>query len=251
MVQRSAEKGKTARRVALHISPSLSAAWETALSPWFETAAQAAMGGDGIVAVVTPFPSYAALVRQLLLDHGISLLGVKFLTPAKLRELLLREIQMRAPLREHLRLLLSIAANEGMQLPADREARNQHMNEPDFLIAKSVARAPDDFLRMVDRLGAGGWDFAENSAPILRPLVERFHRHVRACGFELVYEADRLALKRLTGQAPRFAQLLNAGFNGAHWPLWPLLSAATSSTADAAVLLDYPREQARVIDETW
>ena len=251
MAQRSAEKGKTARRVALCISPSLRAAWESALSPWFETASRAAVRDDGVVAVVTPFPSRAALVRQLLFDYGISLLGVKFLTPAKLRDLLWHEIEMRAPLREHLRLLLAIAANEGMQLPADRQARNQRMSEPEFLIAKSVARAPDDFLRMLDQLGASGWNFAEHGAPILRQLVARFHRHVRSCGFELVYEADRLALKRLTSQAPRFAQLLIAGFNGAHWPLFPLLSAATSSTRDTTVLLDYPREQARAIDETW
>jgi hypothetical protein len=238
-------------RVALHLSPSLSAAWETVLGPWFDAVSAKAARSREPIAVVTPSPSYANLVRNSLLEHGVSLLAVKFLTPAKLRERLFQEIEMRAPLREHLRLLLSIAANEGMQLPADRPARDERMNEPDFLAAKSVARAPDDFLRMLDQLGAAGWDFAEQGTPILRPVVERFHRQVRACGFELIHEADRLALKKLVDQSPRFADLLITGFNSAHWPLWPLLRAAVSSARQATVLLDYPREQARAIDETW
>ena len=40
------------------------------------------------------------------------------------------------------------------------------------------------------------------------------------------------------------------GFNGAHWPLWPLLQAAVVSAKEATVLLDDPRDVARDIDET-
>ena len=41
------------------------------------------------------------------------------------------------------------------------------------------------------------------------------------------------------------------GFNGAHWPLWPLLQAAVLSAEKATVFLDDPSDAARDIDETW
>lgn len=251
MVQAGAKRRENPSRVMLQIGASFEDAWENALLPWFESIASESAFKAAPVAIVIPFRSQAYFLRSKLLARGISLLGVKFLSPAQLRELLLRGSGLSAPLREHLRLLLSIAANEGMQLPADRQARDQRTNEPDFLAAKSVARAPDDFLRMLDQLGAAGWSFAEHGTPLLRPVVERFHRNVRACGFELVYEADRLTCKKLADRSPRFSDLLIAGFNGAHWPLWPLLRAAASTAQQATVLLDYPREQARTIDETW
>ena len=50
---------------------------------------------------------------------------------------------------------------------------------------------------------------------------------------------------------PRFSQLLVTGFDGAHWPLWPLLHAAVKSSREATVVLNDPRDKARDIDETW
>jgi len=44
------------------------------------------------------------------LEHEIPLLGVKFITPPRLRELLLAEDASSLSLREHLRLLMAIAA---------------------------------------------------------------------------------------------------------------------------------------------
>lgn len=251
MLQQRAARQTNQRHVILHTAASLSSAWKNVLLPWFQSVAGKSAVIGKPVAVITPLPSQAYLLRNRLLASGISLLGVRFLSPAQVREVLLRSRNLSLPLREHLRLLLSIAANEGMQLPADRLARLQRMTEPEFLVAKSVARAPDDLLRMLDQIGAAGWSFAEHGAPILRPLVEKFYRYMQSCRFKMVYEADRFVLEQPADQSAQFSHLLMAGFNGAHWPLWPLLSAAVSSSECATVLLDYPRDQARTLDETW
>ena len=99
-------------RVSLHLATSFDAGWENVLLPWFEKVAPNAFEQTAPVAVVTPFRSHAQLLRGKLLTHGVSLLGVRFLVPAQLRELLLRDSGLKLPLREHLRLLLATAAEE-------------------------------------------------------------------------------------------------------------------------------------------
>src|SRR5204863_415584 len=47
------------------------------------------------------------------------------------------------------------------------------------------------------------------------------------------------------------SNLLLFGFDAAHWPLWPLLHAATLSADEATVVLSDPRDEARDLDETW
>src|SRR5215475_2363643 len=99
-------------RVSLHLATSFDAALENVLLPWFEGVAPQAFEQTVPVAVVTPFRSHAQLLRGKLLAHGISLLGVRFLVPAQLRKLLLGDTGLKLPLREHLRLLLAIAAEK-------------------------------------------------------------------------------------------------------------------------------------------
>ena len=125
------------------------------------------------------------------------------------------------------------------------------MLEADFLTAKSVARAPDHLLRTIDHLGAAGWDFSAVELPALREIATRFHRRVMDCGFELIHIADRRALNKALTSPPLFANIPVTGFNGAHWPLWPLLQAAVLSAEKATVFLDDPSDAARDIDETW
>ncbi|HKS32038.1 MAG TPA: hypothetical protein VJR28_06490, partial [Chthoniobacterales bacterium] len=98
--------------VSLHLADSFEAAWDSVTLPWFEKVAPRAFEQSVPVAVVAPFRSHAQLLRSKLLAHGISLLGVRFLAPAQLREFLFRDTAVKLPLREHLRLLLAIAAEE-------------------------------------------------------------------------------------------------------------------------------------------
>ena len=67
----------------------------------------------------------------------------------------------------------------------------------------------------------------------------------------LVGRADRDALDQAAKSRPIFRRLLVTGFNGAHWPLWPLLRAGATASMQATVILSDPRDEARDLDETW
>src|SRR5438067_10711493 len=136
-------------RVSLHIGASPEAAWQNVVLPWFEKAVDYSLKNLLPLAVVTASRSQAYFFRNQLLAAGKSLLGVKFLSPPQLREHLLRNCGLRVPLREHLRLLLAATAEQFATETID--------NEEATLIAKSIARDPDHFLRALDRLGAAGW----------------------------------------------------------------------------------------------
>jgi hypothetical protein len=230
-------------RVSLHLATSFDAAWENVFLPWFEAVTPHAVEEPAPVAVVTPFRSHAHLLRSKLLAHGISLLDVRFLVPAQLREILLRNSGLNIPLREHLRLLLAIAAEEiAAKIEGDQSG---------YLITRSVARDPDYFLRLFDELGAAGWTVAEVDQPVLSDIAARFDKICRDCGFTSVHEADWFAVVNAQRLPTRFSHLLVTGFDGAHWPLWPLLHAAVKSSQQATVVLNDPRDEARDIDETW
>lgn len=236
MTPRHSDPRANKRQVSLHLGSSFANAWTGVLLPWFESVARLPPTSTPS-AVLTPFRSQAYFLRSRLLARDLSMLGLEFLSPAQLREKLLRG-RRGIPLREHLRLLLAIAA-QSVIARADDDAT--------VLVAKSIERDPDHFLRAIDQLNAAGWTSRELAEPGLREVAEVFEKSVHSCGFEFVYEADRDAL----ADAPIFDRLLVLGFDGAHWPLWPLLRAAANSAAHATVLLNDPRDQARDLDETW
>src|SRR5437870_9384485 len=238
MPKKPVETGRPSAKVSLHIGASFRAAWETILLPWFQAAGQVSWQQQQPTVVAMPFRSQAYAIKGLLLDRGVSLLGIRFVSPAELRELLAARGKMHLALREHLRLLLSVAAEECMKLPEGPPLREKRMLEADFLAAKSVARAPDHLLRTIDQLGAAGWDFAAVELSALRDVEARFQRQLADCGFELIHTADRRSLNQIRTSPPIFANILVTGFNGAHWPLWPLLRAGVTAAKQATVLLD-------------
>src|SRR5213595_1710004 len=227
------------RRVSLHIRASPEAAWENVVRRWFERTATRALRDQKPAAVVTASRSQAYFFRSRLLHEGKSLLAVKFVSPPQLRELLLRDGGQRVPLREHLRLILTVTAEEFASKSTDDKT---------VLVAKSIARDADRFLRALDELRAAGWTFDEIESPALRELAARFEQRVHECGFTFVHDADRAVLAQAQ---PLFSNLLLFGFDAAHWPLWPLLHAATLSADETCVVLSDPRDDARNLDETW
>jgi hypothetical protein len=251
MAKKRGEADRPTAQVSLHIGASFRAAWETLLLPWFRAAGHLSWQQRKPTLVALPFRSQAYAIKGLLLDRGVSLLGIRFVSPAELRGLLAARSETHLALREHLRLLLSITAEECMKLPEDPAIRAKRMLDADFLAAKSVARAPDHLLRTIDQLGAAGWDFSAVELPALREIATRFEERLADCGFELIHTADRRALDQALASPPLFANILITGFNGTHWALWPLLKAAVISAKEATVLLDDPRDVARDIDETW
>ncbi|HWY41460.1 MAG TPA: PD-(D/E)XK nuclease family protein [Chthoniobacterales bacterium] len=239
MPRRKSEPAK--RAVSLHIGSSFPAAWESVVLPWFQGAALASLQSSAPVAVVTPFPSSAAFLRAKLLENSVSLLGVRFLTPPRLRELLLADGAATVPLREHLRLLLAAAA-ESVATSEDNDLA---------LIAKSISRAPDNLLRVFDEMGAAGWNFDQTETPAPIEIINGFQDLVRSCDFQLVHEADRAARDKSAAKPPRFSHLLLTGFTAAYWQLWPLLQSAILSSRNGTVVLEYPRDSTRAADEAW
>ena len=227
------------RRVSLHIGASPEAAWKNVVRHWLERIATRTLQAKKPAAVVTASRSQAYFFRSRLLAEGKSLLAVKFLSPPQLRELLLRGGDQRVPLREHLRLILTVTAEEFASKSTDDKT---------VLVAKSIARDADRFLRALDELRAAGWTFDEIESPALREIAARFEQRVHECGFTFVHDADRAA--RAHAQ-PLFSNLLLFGFDAAHWPLWPLLHAATLRADKATVVLSDPRDEARDLDEAW
>src|SRR5438477_7589553 len=227
------------RRVSLHIGASPEAAWKNVVRHWLERIASRTLRDKKPAAVVTASRSQAYFFRSRLLAEGKSLIAVKFLSPLQLRELLLRGGDQHVPLREHLRLILAVTAEEFASKSSDDKT---------VLVAKSIARDADRFLRALDELRAAGWTFDEIESPALREIAARFEQRVHECGFTFVHDADRAA--RAHAQ-PLFSNLLLFGFEAAHWPLWPLLHAATLRADKATVVLSDPRDEARDLDEAW
>jgi hypothetical protein len=247
MARTVCEEPKTSRQVSLYLGASGQAAWENVLLPWFESVAPHAFENQEPVAVVAPLGSDSAFLREQLLKHRVSLLGVKFLSPPVLREILLRDSHAKLPLREHLRLLLAIAAEEFSARSGESEQDDVDL----ATIAKSVTRGPDHLLRAIDQLSAAGWSFEDAGPAALGRIAQKFQELVRQCGFQMIHEADGAAVEAAPIRTPRFSELLVTGFHAAQWPLWPLLHAAVASAKKATVVLSNPREEARVLDEYW
>lgn len=227
----------------LHLGPSFEAAWENVILPWFKSVSLAGCGSEQPTLVVVPYQSRAQFFRQLLVEARVPLLGVEFVTPPQLRELLLRSTGIKLPLREHLRLLLSIAAEQSIQAPGEAAES--------VTAARAVFREPDHLLHTIDELHAAGWPFKEVGPRAFRAVVARFDALVRQGGFTLIQTADRMVAQRAKTGEPMFENLLIAGFDGAHWPLWPLLRATAKFAARATVMLTDPRDEARDLDECW
>src|SRR5438045_7426267 len=106
----NADRQPPSPAVSLHIGSSVGYAWSEIIKPWFSNVAAAAVKSPGQVVVATPFRSNAYAIKRRLLDCGMSLLGVQFLSAADLRQRLAERMRSCVASSEHLRLLLSIVA---------------------------------------------------------------------------------------------------------------------------------------------
>src|SRR5213082_654224 len=109
------------RRVSLHIGASPEAAWKNVVRHWLERIATRTLQAKKPAAVVTASRNQAYFFRSRLLAEGKSLMAVKFLSPPQLRELSLRRCDLQVPLREHLRLLLGVTAEQFASNSSDGE----------------------------------------------------------------------------------------------------------------------------------
>ena len=225
------------------LASSPEAAWQGAIEGWVRQGAAETWKSERPTVVVVPTRGQIHALKGQILEAGISSLGLQFVTPPHLRLLLASaSVTLPAP-REHLRLLLALAAE---QLLADPK-----LPEPQRLAAISVRRTPDHLLRLLEQLGSAGADFEQVDLPAFRPLVRKFRAHLKATAFEIAPESDRHALAHARQTGPRLGPVLITGFHGGHWPFWHLLRAAVQSSQRATVILQHPREQAHDLDAAW
>jgi PD-(D/E)XK nuclease superfamily len=225
----------------LLIAPSAREAWDDAIAPWFERAVPEAWKHPLPPLVVVPTRGHVNDLKMRLIAKGSSHLGLEFATPASLRALLARDDAAPATEREHLRLLLAIAASEIENRPNDSES----------LAAKAVARAPALLLRALDRLETAGWKFQELGLSSFAPVVQRFNELLKKCGLVLPGQADRKRLQERAHGRPEFSHLLITGFDGAHWAEWFLLRSAVELAENATIVLEEPRQDFSDVDLCW
>ncbi|MGE5209552.1 MAG: PD-(D/E)XK nuclease family protein [Alphaproteobacteria bacterium] len=222
-------------------APSLQEAWDGAISPWFDDALPEAWQRKLPTLVVVPTRGHANDFKARLIANGSSHLGVQFVTPASLRELLERDDATPPPQSEHLCLLLAIAASEMEDRPDESEA----------LAAKAVARAPALLLRALDRLETAGWKFEKLGLPSFAPVLRRFNELLKKCGLVLQGERDRNRLQQLTHARRQFSNVLISGFDGAHWADWFLLRTTVELAENATIVLEEPRGNLSDVDLCW
>ncbi len=201
--------------------------------PWLKTAGAAAWRARRATAVIVPQRSDGYFLKQRALAAAGGALGVRFITPGELRDMLARHLGLPAsvPERAHWHLLLATAL--------ERRAGG------------GSAASPEHLLQAIDLLGDCGWSFDEAGPATLRTVVADFQRLAGRAGFQAMHAADRALLDRARKAGPLFASVFVSGFNGLHWPLWPLLSAAVHSAENATVCLTSPRAEAESIDAIW
>jgi hypothetical protein len=99
-------------RPVLLVAPSVEEAWDDAIAPWFELVVPGAWKHPLPSLVVVPTRGHVNDLKARLIAKGFSHLGLQFVTPASLRDLLARDDAAPPAKPEHLRLLLAIAASE-------------------------------------------------------------------------------------------------------------------------------------------
>lgn len=234
----------TSRNVSLFLASSADAAWHGGMADWFERVVQNAWKVQRPAAVIAPTRGQAQALKARLLLLGQPALGLQFLTPPYLRALLWQTARHPPlPRREHLRLLLAVAAEEQLQ--------DDTITQAERLAAVSVRRTPDHLLRLLEQLDAAGSEFNQVDLPAFRPVVRRFRQYLARSEFSTFAAADRAMFARTEKEGPIFCDLLVAGFHGAHWPLWHLLRAAVRAAEKSTIVLQNPRDEAADLDAAW
>src|SRR5439155_26608055 len=94
MPKKPVETGRPSAKVSLHIGVSFCAAWETILLPWFQAAGHVSWQQQQPTVVAMPFRSQAYAIKGLLLNRGVSLVGIRDVSAAELGQLLTSRSKM-------------------------------------------------------------------------------------------------------------------------------------------------------------
>jgi PD-(D/E)XK nuclease superfamily protein len=218
--------------------------WRTVVAPWLQEQADNAWRDARPTVVLTPGRGESFYLRGRWLEEKGALLGVRFWTPSDARTFLLEQIPG-APmpaLHAERRLAARVAAEE--LLAADNSEEQPSL--------KSVAREPEPFLNAYDLLLGAGWSLAEEGAVYGRKLAAKFERLLLGAGVATQAGVHR-ALRRhaAANETAPIANLLVAGFNANHWPLWDLVRAIVAAADGSTISLLKPRAFAEKVDQLW
>ncbi len=226
----------------LFFTASIEEQWRSLAGPWLRQQAGIAWKDARPTVVLTPSRAESFYLRSRLVAEGTPYLGLRFWTPSDARKFLLAETESKlgTATQAELRLLARVCAEE--------IALRDDDNPP----VTSVIREPGAFLRAYDLLLSAGWNPVREGAIYGHDLAREFqrllddHRIATQAGLHLHLRQKVAHLK-----TPLMANLLMAGFNATHWPLWDLLKAVVFAAENTLIALNEPRYFAQDIDQLW
>ena len=209
-------------------------AWKGLIEPWI----QEHLGslGNNMKAIVVPSLSVAIALKERLITEKISLLGVHFLTPASLREYVLKSFKSLSKV-----IVTPMDYTLLIQSIAERYSSNP--------VAMAIARDPEIFRRFYHLLISGGWGSDVIESDPLKKFTLTFERELVRLGFQTTQQVDHILLKKETQIVPIFDDLLLYGFSAHYWPLYSLLNLAIKMSSRADIC--WPQAQSCRADEVW
>jgi hypothetical protein len=217
--------------------------WRAVVGPWLRRQAAQAWREARPTVVLTPSRAEGFYLRERMVREGLPFLGLHFWTPSDARAFLLADDfpGIEAATQGELRLVARACAEKIMERTDAAEAS-----------VASVAREPGPFLRAYDLLLGAGWEPAREGAVYGRQLAGELERALTERGIATQAGIHRALWQRDSRDGPLpVANLLVAGFNATHWPLWDLLRATVARAERTVVALIAPRVFGEEVDQLW
>ena len=215
--------------------------WRAVVLPWLREQAAQAWRDRRPTVVLVPSRATGFHVHERVVQAGFNLAAIHFWTPSDARMNLQKFFPgvRPTPSREMLHLFATLAAEEVLQ------------RDPDNRTAAAIAVEPSAFIQTVDQLAGAGWDLSDVAEAPLRAVVKQWRTLLQRHGFQTVQEIDRALIAQAGAAAPKIAKVIVAGFDGAHWPEWPLLQAVVETAQSATVALVSPKLGWEEMDQAW
>ena len=209
--------------------------WDSLWCPWFTAVLGEAWKQELPVVVICPNKALLSALKGRLAEEGLPSLGVFYMTPGSLRQLLVQKMNLgcNVALREDLHLLMRVAAEQ----------------DGGSGLTKALAMDPADLTKDCDRLNAAGWDTAAFSEQEVQAFSQRYQELIRDVGLSTVYEIDHRLKRSMETPQAHISYCLMIGFSSEHWAYYPLLSAACECAVSATVCLRHENES--VSGATW
>lgn len=231
----------TARQRQLWLAGHWEEMWQAVVIPWLRQQAAQAWQDRRPTVVLVPSRATGFYAHERVVQAGFNLAALHFWTPSDARMNLQKFFPgiRPTPSREILHLLATLAAEEVLR------------REPENRTAVAIAVEPSSFIQTVDQLAGAGWDLGEVAEVPLRAVVKQWRVLLQRYGFQTVQGIDRELITQAGQASPKIAQLIVAGFDGAHWAEWPLLQAVVESAQTATMALVAPKLGWEEMDQAW